>query len=83
MNLDTEHKAQIIAEMYRTEIQEGTSAIKQGELGDNLYVVEAGTFHVFVNQKQVATRGKGTCFGACRNNEESMRACARKEAWRN
>lgn len=63
MNLDTEHKAQIISEMYRTEIKEGVSAIKQGELGDNLYVVESGTFNVFVNQKQVATRGKGTCFG--------------------
>jgi CRP-like cAMP-binding protein len=49
--------------MYRTEIKEGVSAIKQGELGDNLYVVESGTFNVFVNQKQVATRGKGTCFG--------------------
>lgn len=68
MNLDTEHKAQIIAEMYRTEIKEGTSAIKQGELGDNLYVVELGTFNVFVNQKQVATRGKGTCFGQLNNN---------------
>jgi cAMP-dependent protein kinase regulator len=63
MNLDSEHKSQIIAEMYKTEIKEGVSAITQGTLGDNLYVVESGTFNVFVNQKQVATRGKGTCFG--------------------
>jgi len=63
MNLDSEHKSQIIAEMYRAEIKEGVSAIKQGEMGDNLYVVESGTFNVFVNGKQVATRGKGTCFG--------------------
>jgi cAMP-dependent protein kinase regulator len=63
LNLDSEHKSQIIAEMYRTEIKEGVNAIKQGEMGDNLYVVESGTFNVFVNGKQVATRGKGTCFG--------------------
>jgi len=63
MNLDSEHKSQIIGEMYRTEIKEGVSAIKQGEMGDNLYVVESGTFNIFVNGKQVATRGKGTCFG--------------------
>lgn len=39
------------------------SAIKQGDLGDNLYVVEEGEFNVFVNGKKVAVRGKGTCFG--------------------
>lgn len=37
--------------------------VRLGELGDNLYVVESGSFNVFVNSKQVATRGKGTCFG--------------------
>jgi hypothetical protein len=30
MNLENEHKSQIIAEMYRAEIKEGVSAIKQG-----------------------------------------------------
>jgi len=63
MNLHTEHKAQIIAEMYRAEIKAGVNAIRQGDMGDNLYVVESGTFTVYVNDKQVATRGKGTCFG--------------------
>jgi len=31
MNLENEHKSQIIAEMYRAEIKEGVSAIKQGQ----------------------------------------------------
>lgn len=30
MNLDSEHKSLIIAEMYRAEIKEGVSAIRQG-----------------------------------------------------
>lgn len=56
MNLDTEHKSQIIAEMYRAEVKQGVSAIKQGDLGDNLYVVESGEFHVYVNGKQVGKK---------------------------
>lgn len=63
MNLDHEHKAQILTEMYRCEIKQGINAIIQGELGDNLYIVESGEFDVFVNGKMVAKRGKGTCFG--------------------
>ena len=43
-----------------------------GELGDNLYVVESGSFNVFVNSKQVATRGKGTCFGQSRDMRDRM-----------
>lgn len=30
MGLENEHKSQIIAEMYRAEIKEGVSAVKQG-----------------------------------------------------
>jgi CRP-like cAMP-binding protein len=63
MNLDNEHKIQIIAEMYKTEINAGVSAVTQGALGDNLYVVESGQFSVFVNNKKVASRGAGSCFG--------------------
>jgi len=49
--------------MYRSEVKKGVSAITQGEWGDNLYVVESGEFHVFVNGNKVATRAKGSLFG--------------------
>jgi len=46
--------------------------VRTGELGDNLYVVESGSFNVFVNSKQVATRGKGTCFGQSRDMRDRV-----------
>jgi len=65
--LTDEHKNLIIDQMWRTEIKAGTSVIEQGDRGDNLYVVESGSFDVFVKtgttQKKVATRAAGTCFG--------------------
>jgi len=62
-NLDAENKAQIIAEMWRSEVKAGHAAVKQGDLGDCLYVIASGEFDVFVNERKVATRGKGTMFG--------------------
>jgi len=63
MNLDAENKAQIISEMWRVEFKAGSVAVKQGDLGDCLYIIEAGEFDVFVNERKVASRGKGTMFG--------------------
>lgn len=74
MNLDYEHKLQIVKEMYRTEIKKGVSAIEQGALGDNLYVVQEGSFDIFVNGKKVAIRGAGTCFGELALMYNSRRA---------
>jgi CRP-like cAMP-binding protein len=44
MNLDDENKAQIIASMWRSEVKAGVAAVKQGDLGDCLYVIAAGEF---------------------------------------
>ena len=63
MNLDAENKAQIIAEMWMSTIKAGQAAVKQGDLGDCLYVIASGEFDVFVNERKVAVRGKGTMFG--------------------
>lgn len=63
MNLDAENKAQIIAEMWKSTIPAGVSAVRQGDLGDCLYVIASGEFDVFVNDRKVAVRGKGTMFG--------------------
>lgn len=34
--------------MWQTEVKTGTSIIEQGDRGDNLYVVESGSFDIFV-----------------------------------
>ena len=45
----------------------GDNIINQGEQGDNFYVVEEGTFNIFVTrdgiEKLVATRATGESFG--------------------
>jgi hypothetical protein len=60
--------------------------VRTGELGDNLYVVESGSFNVFVNSKQVATRGKGTCFGQSHDrharSDAAAAAALRSLPWR-
>jgi hypothetical protein len=37
--------------------------IKQGDIGDYMYIVEDGTFDVFVNKEKVASLGRNTIFG--------------------
>ncbi len=54
--------------MWRKEFKTGSTAIKQGDKGDNFYVIEAGSFNVFVQKekggtRKVSSRGKAECFG--------------------
>jgi cAMP-dependent protein kinase regulator len=49
--------------MWQSEVKAGVNAVRQGDLGDCLYVIASGEFDVFVNDKKVAVRGKGTMFG--------------------
>ena len=46
MNLDAENKAQIIAEMWQARVSAGQDAVRQGDLGDCLYVIASGEFDV-------------------------------------
>lgn len=67
--LDAEHKKKIVDEMYQIRIARGETAIKEGEPGNNLYVIETGTFDILVKDEvsgrntKVAERGPGTIFG--------------------
>lgn len=67
--LEDKHKTQIVKEMYRSEIKAEQNAIKQGELGNNFFVVESGMFDILIEDEEtkdltaVAQRGPGTCFG--------------------
>ena len=62
-----ENKQVIVDLMWRQEVKSGTSIIKQGDHGDNLYVVQSGSFDIFVQKdgksRKVAQRGAGSCFG--------------------
>jgi len=63
--------SQIVKEMWRLDVKAGKTLIKQGDPGDNFYVVESGTFDIFVSNKNnyqdlgtlVATCGTGKAFG--------------------
>lgn len=61
--LANEHREAVINLMYRAEIKQGISCIKQRDPGNNLFVVETGMFHVFVDNKKVFEQGPGTLFG--------------------
>ena len=43
--------------------QEGHEIIKQGDLGNYMYIVESGTFDCFVNGTKVTSYGSNTLFG--------------------
>jgi CRP-like cAMP-binding protein len=67
-NLDRDQQGQVVDTMWTKEIKKGTTIIKQGTLGDVFYVVESGSFDIFVSREgkepiRVATRGPGTSFG--------------------
>lgn len=57
----------IVEVMWYMEIPPKHKLIKQGEAGDNFYVVEQGEFEIFVEKngdsRMVATRGPGESFG--------------------
>ena len=49
--------------MQEMRLTKGDVIIKQGDTGDNFYVVESGDFDIYVNGNKVASRGAGTSFG--------------------
>jgi len=59
----------VVAQMYCQTISAGTTAIKEGEIGSNFYVIEKGSFDVSVTDKasqskrSVAQLGPSQCFG--------------------
>eukprot|EP00808_Paulinella_micropora_P020544 g36056.t1 len=78
MNLEPTHKKAIIDEMYKMEVKQGVSVIVQGDVGDMFYVVEVGSFDIFVNERKVAERGIGTSFGELALMYNSPRAATCK-----
>lgn len=68
--MDEKTKLKIVKEMYLIEIDAEVPAIKHGEMGNNFYVVERGSFDILIPDEDsqdeftmVASRGPGQCFG--------------------
>lgn len=53
----------VVMAMSEKAVVPGDVVIKQGDKGDYFYVVESGTFSIFVNGTKVAARSKGDAFG--------------------
>ncbi|ORX89261.1 camp-dependent protein kinase regulatory subunit [Basidiobolus meristosporus CBS 931.73] len=67
-NLDEEQYRDVIDAMSEKKVQNGESIIRQGDVGDYFYVVETGTFDVFVAKNleepvKVTEYGPGGSFG--------------------
>jgi cAMP-dependent protein kinase regulator len=75
-HLDDEQSKQVLGALVEKPIPaKGIKVIQQGDVGDNFYIVESGSFDVFVNKSgklesgpdgigaQVASCGPGTSFG--------------------
>ena len=61
--LTKEQRLAIIEQMYRLEIPKGFEMIRQGDIGNDFYVVYEGNFDVFVKHKKVGTTSKGETVG--------------------
>lgn len=53
----------LVMSMAERVLAVGETIIKQGDVGDHFYIVESGTFDIFVNDNRVASRGPGDSFG--------------------
>ena len=66
-SLDAEQKRRVIDAMFEVKVSEGQRVITQGDDGDNFYVIESGTFDVFVrandDERLVYTFDNQGCFG--------------------
>lgn len=66
--LETDQKNQVIDAMFERKVSPGTQVIRQGDDGDNFYVIESGIFEVYVKgsdgvDKKVFTFENAGSFG--------------------
>lgn len=64
-----ENEARIVKAMFKVNVTAGQELIRQGDPGDNFYIVESGTFYIYVNRpgasnaQLVSTVGPEGSFG--------------------
>ena len=68
--MEEAHKLKIISKMWRIKVPKGTNIITQGDLGDNLYVLEKGKVDIMIRtadgkgmRKLDTLKKPGKCFG--------------------
>jgi len=63
-NLESDQRREVVDAMSERKVAAGEVVIKQGDAGDEFYVVDEGSFDVFVEDKgKVVTIGPGGSFG--------------------
>jgi len=63
MGMDKEQRAAVIKQFYRIDCPTGTKAIVEGETTKEFYVVQDGSFDIFVKEDKVAESKAGHTFG--------------------
>ena len=62
-HLDEVERCEIFDAMFPAFARPGHEIIKQGDEGDNFYIVDQGEVDIFVDEKKVVTLGEGGSFG--------------------
>ncbi|KAI3660200.1 hypothetical protein MP638_004474 [Amoeboaphelidium occidentale] len=62
-NLEPDQKREVVDAMFERAVKKDELIIKQGDEGDNFYVVDSGLFQVSINDKKVVEIGPGGSFG--------------------
>lgn len=62
-NLERDQRQEVMDAMFERKVKKDEIIIKQGDEGDNFYVVDDGGFDIFVNDKKVVEIGAGGSFG--------------------
>jgi len=61
--LDSNQQTDIFNAMFSVEHKSGEFIMKQGDEGDNFYIIETGVVDVLVNDNMVSNISVGGCFG--------------------
>jgi len=61
--MDKEQRAAVISQFYRMECPKGTEAIVEGDTTQEFFVVQKGSFDIFVKNNKVAESKEGHTFG--------------------
>ncbi|XP_030388221.1 cAMP-dependent protein kinase type II regulatory subunit isoform X2 [Scaptodrosophila lebanonensis] len=62
-SLEKEQMNQVLDAMFERRVEPGDFIIRQGDDGDNFYVIESGIFKVYINDKYISTYNNTGLFG--------------------
>ncbi|XP_039148222.1 cAMP-dependent protein kinase type II regulatory subunit isoform X4 [Drosophila simulans] len=62
-SLEKEQMNQVLDAMFERKVQPGDFIIRQGDDGDNFYVIESGVYKVYINDKHINTYNHTGLFG--------------------